>query len=196
MKILVVFAHPRVEASVVQRRMLDSIRGIPDVTVHDLYYSYPDFQIDVQREKARLVEHDLIILQHPLYWYSVPAIVKEWIDLVFEFNWAYGPHGTALQGKFLMSALSTGGDRNAYGPHGRNRFRVDEFLAPLNQTAHLCGMIWLKPFVIYSGRHMTSAELQRLVGDYHRLVVSLSEGSLDPMRFLAPGYITPGIPQG
>lgn len=95
-----------------------------------------------------------------------------------------------------MSALSTGGDRNAYGPRGRNRFRVDEFLAPLNQTAHLCGMIWLKPFVIYSGRHMTSVELQRLVGDYHRLVVSLSEGSLDPMRFLAPGYITPVMPQG
>jgi glutathione-regulated potassium-efflux system ancillary protein KefG len=195
MKTLVVFAHPRFEASIVQRRLLDNIRGLPAVTIHDLYYSYPDFHIDVAAEKIRLLEHGIIVLQHPFYWYSVPAILKEWLDLVLEFNWAYGPQGTALQGKFLMSALSTGGDRNAYGPHGRNRFPIDDFLSPLNQTAHLCGMGWLRPFIIYSGRHMAPAELERQAGEYRRIIASLSEGALDPMRLLAPGYVLPCAPQ-
>jgi glutathione-regulated potassium-efflux system ancillary protein KefG len=196
MKILVVFAHPRFETSIVQRKLLDTIRGIPDVTINDLYYAYPDFHIDVEAEKAHLLRHGIVVLQHPFYWYSVPAIVKEWLDLVLEFNWAYGPQGTALHGKFLMSVLSTGGDRHAYGPGGRNRFHIDEFLTPLNQTAHLCGMGWLKPFIIYSGRHMASPELQQLIGDYRRLIAALSEGSLDPMRLLAPGYVMPFAPHG
>src|SRR5688500_16704379 len=126
MKILVIFAHPRFESSVVQRKLLDRVGDIDAVTIHDLYGAYPDFHIDAEFEKARLLQNDIVVLQHPFYWYSVPAIIKEWLDLVLEFNWAYGPEGTALHGKFLMSVVSTGGDRHAYGPSGRNRFPVDE----------------------------------------------------------------------
>jgi glutathione-regulated potassium-efflux system ancillary protein KefG len=191
MKILIVFAHPRLETSVVQRRLLDDIRGMGHVIIHDLYYSYPDFQIDIEAEKLRLLQHDIIVLQHPFYWYSVPAIIKEWLDLVLEFNWAYGPNGDALHGKFLMSVLSTGGDEHAYHANGRNRFPIESFLSPLNQTAHLCGMGWLKPFIVYSGRRMNAAELAQKAQDYRSILKGLSDGSLDPMDLLAPGYTMP-----
>ena len=94
MKILVLHAHPRSNASVVQRAMLRAIAGLDGVTLVDLYADYPDFDIDVAREQQRLLAHDVIVLQHPFYWYSSPAIIKEWQDLVLENGWAYGPGGT------------------------------------------------------------------------------------------------------
>ena len=66
MKILVVFAHPKMSESIVQREMLSRIQNLENVTIHDLYASYPDFVIDVDHEQALLLQHDLIILQHPL----------------------------------------------------------------------------------------------------------------------------------
>ncbi len=84
-------------------------------------------------------------LQHPFYWYSAPAIIKEWLDIVLESGWAYGDGGTKLHGKYLANALSTGGRENFYHPNGRNRFTIEELLAPFNQTAHLCGMAYLRP---------------------------------------------------
>ncbi len=130
MKILVLFAHPRLSASHVQRVLADVVRDLEDITFHDLYAAYPDFTIDVAHEQALLLEHDLIVLQHPFYWYSAPAIIKEWLDLVLELGWAYGPGGNKLSGKFLMNALSTGGVEAAYRRHGRNRFEIAELLSP------------------------------------------------------------------
>ena len=135
MRILVLFAHPRLRQSVVQRAMLAAIQGLEDVTIRDLYAEYPDLMIDPRREQAELLDHDLLVLQHPLYWYSAPAIVKEWLDVVLEEGWAYGSGGTRLHGKFLLNALSTGGPQEAYHDQGRNRFPVRALLAPFDQTA-------------------------------------------------------------
>ena len=74
--------------------------------MHDLYEAYPDFDIDVRREQELLAAHEVIVLQHPFYWYSAPALLKEWQDLVLEHGWAYGSGGTALRGKALLSAPS------------------------------------------------------------------------------------------
>ena len=90
MKPLVLFAHPRLSSSVVQKAMLAAIAGLDGITVHDLYAAYPDFQIDVDREHGLLLAHDVIIFQHPFYWYSSPAIIKERLDIVLEYGWANG----------------------------------------------------------------------------------------------------------
>ena len=116
MKLLVLFAHPRLSGSVVQQAMLAAIAGLDGVTIHDLYAAYPDFAIDVAAEQHWLLAHDVIVLQHPFYWYSSPAIIKEWQDLVLENGWAYGPGGTRLRRKFLLSALSTGGTDRGLSP--------------------------------------------------------------------------------
>lgn len=191
MKLLVLHAHPRINASVVQRAMLRAIAGLDGVTLVDLYADYPTLDIDVAREQQRLLDHDVIVLQHPFYWYSSPAILKEWQDLVLENGWAYGPGGTKLAGRYLMSAISTGGSAEAYHHEGRNRFEMGELLSPFNQTAYLCSMAYLAPFVIHSGRRMAPAELSAAAESYRDLIVGLRDGTIDPRSRLAPGFTLP-----
>jgi len=191
MKLLILHAHPRSTTSVVQRAMLRAIAGLEGVSLVDLYASYPNHDIDVAAEQQRLLAHDVIVLQHPFYWYSSPAIIKEWQDLVLENGWAYGPGGTKLAGRFLMSAISTGGGETAYHREGRNRFEMHELLTPFNQTAYLCSMAYLAPFVIHGGRRMTPEQLSTAAEAYRDLIVGLRDGRLDPMSLLAPGFSLP-----
>ncbi len=193
MKILVLFAHPRPSGSVVQHAMRAAITGLEGIALRDLYAEYPDFAIDVAHEQELLLSHDLIVFQHPLYWYSSPAIIKEWLDLVLEYGWAYGPQGDRLNGKFLLSAISAGGSDSAYRDGGHNRFAVHHLLSPFDQTAHLCGMAWLDPFVVHQGRRLDQDHLVRSAEAYRDLLVSLRDGRIDPLQRLAPGY---ALPQG
>ena len=191
MKVLILFAHPRPSGSHVQRVLCDVVSNLPGVTFHDLYAAYPDLTIDVAHEQALLAEHDVIILQHPFYWYSAPAIIKEWLDLVLELGWAYGPGGDKLHRKFLMNAISTGGAEAAYRRHGRNRFEIMDLLSPFNQSAHLCGMAYLEPFVVFAGRWLTTEDLNLRASDYQGLIEGLRDGHIDPMTRLARGYTLP-----
>ena len=191
MKILVLFAHPKRQTSVVQRAMLKVIDGLEGVTIVDLYAEYPDLDIDVAREQQRLLAHDIFVLQHPFYWYSSPAILKEWQDLVLENGWAYGPGGTRLAGRCLMSAISAGGSDEAYRRDGRNRFEVADLLAPFNQTAYLCSMAYLAPFVIHAGRRLAPQELSTAMEAYRDLIVGLRDETIDPLARLAPGFRLP-----
>lgn len=191
MRLLVLFAHPKPRQSVVQRSMLAAVTGLAGITIRDLYATYPDFMIDAHREQALLAEHDVLVFQHPMYWYSSPAIVKEWLDIVLQEGWAYGTGGTQLAGKFLLNALSTGGPPEAYHTKGRNRFAVRELLAPFDQTAYLCGMGWLEPFVIHAGRKLDAATLSKKTENYRDLLVGLRDDRLDPLKHLAEGYHLP-----
>ena len=191
MRILVLFAHPRLRQSIVQRALLGAISGLDGITVRDLYAEYPDLMIDARREQSSLLAHDLLVLQHPFYWYSSPAVIKEWLDIVLEEGWAYGTGGDRLHGKFLLNALSTGGPQEAYHGKGRNRFPMRELLAPFDQTAYLCGMGWLEPFVVHAGRKLDDAVLTERAERYRDLLIGLRDGRLDPQLHLADGYTLP-----
>ena len=151
-RILVLLAHPSLGRSEVNRPMADAVRGVDGITLVDLYGEYPSFQIDIDREQKRLLSHDVVVFQHPLYWYSTPAILKEWQDLVLEHGFAYGSDGTALHGKILFNALTAGGLEAAYRSEGYNHFTIRELLHPIEQTAALCGMIYLPPFALFGAR--------------------------------------------
>ncbi len=182
-RVLVLFAHPVVERSRVNRRLVDAIRGLPDVTVHDLYEAYPTMAIDVAREQELLRAHDVVVFQHPFYWYSTPAILKEWQDLVLEHGWAYGPGGTALRGKITLNAISTGGPAAAYRADGYNRFTVRQLLAPYEQTANLCEMRFLAPFVVHAALRVASdADLGDRRDGYRRLIEGLRDDRIDLER--------------
>jgi glutathione-regulated potassium-efflux system ancillary protein KefG len=178
-RILILFAHPAVEKSRVNNRLAAAVRKLAGVTFNDLYEEYPEFDVDVGREQRLLADADLVILQHPFFWYSTPALLKQWEDLVLEHGWAYGSEGTALQGKRILSAITAGGREEAYQPEGHNRFTMAELLRPIEQTARLCGMDWLPPFAVHGTHRMSVEQMERHAADYRRAVEALRDGRLD-----------------
>jgi glutathione-regulated potassium-efflux system ancillary protein KefG len=179
-RVLVLFAHPVLERSRVNRCLVDAIRDLDGITVRDLYEEYPTLLVNVRREQADLLAHDVIVFQHPFYWYSCPSILKEWQDLVLEHGWAYGVGGTKLKGKITFNALTTGGPQHAYQRGGYNRFTVRELLAPWDQTAHLCGMKFLAPFAVHAALKVTRDEDVAPHRDaYVRLIQALRDDRID-----------------
>ncbi|MGN6703467.1 MAG: NAD(P)H-dependent oxidoreductase [Burkholderiaceae bacterium] len=170
--ILILHAHSGLQPSRVNRPMTDAARTVPHVLMHDLYETYPDFDIDVEREQALADEADLIVFQHPVQWYGVPALLKEWMDAVLTHGWAYGTGGDALRGKDFWIAATTGGDQASYRDDGLHGFPFDAFLPPLIQTARLCGMRWLPPLVLHGAHHVDDAAVTAHVARYRMLLES------------------------
>jgi glutathione-regulated potassium-efflux system ancillary protein KefF len=145
-------AHPHWRDSRVNWQLLQAARSVPGVDVNDLYSSYPDYAIDVQAEQARLARADLLVLLHPIQWYSMPPLQKLWLDEVLSYGWAYGGGGMALQGKDCWLVATTGGPERSYHPQSYNRYFFDAFLPPYEQTAALCGMRFLPPLLFHGAR--------------------------------------------
>ena len=182
-RILIQFAHPVLERSRVNRHLIEAVRDLPNVTINDLYELYPDLSIDVAREQQLLDDHDAIVFQHPFYWYSCPAILKEWQDLVLEHGWAYGAGGDHLRGKLTLNAITAGGPKSAYNRDGYNRFTARELLLPWDQTAHLCGMRYLGPFVVHGTlRVATHADVHVASEAYRKLIEALRDDRIDVER--------------
>jgi glutathione-regulated potassium-efflux system ancillary protein KefG len=188
-KVLVLFAHPALEKSRVQRELLKHSRNIKNVVLHDLYELYPDFDIDVKAEQKLLLEHDIIIFQHPFYWYGSPAIIKQWQDLVLEHNWAYGHSGNMLAGKKLFNIISCGGSAEAYTASGRNRFTIPELLRPFEQTALLCKMHYLPPYVIFGTHKLSQEQIAWQAGEYSNLLVAIADNTLDESKMMKATYL-------
>jgi len=174
--ILILFAHPRFEKSRVNRALLAGVDRLPGVTLQDLYEHYPDFNVDVEQEKHLLTAHQIIIWHHPFYMYGAPALLKQWMDLVLEYGWAYGRGVSSLQDKIIFNALTSGGTRETYAANGHNRFTVREFLAPFDQTARLCKMVYLPPFVVQGTHLLTEEQLALHAALYRTLLERLVRG--------------------
>jgi glutathione-regulated potassium-efflux system ancillary protein KefG len=178
-RILILFAHPALEKSRVHRRLVRVAPDLPGITFHDLYEAYPDFDIDVPCEQALLAAHDLIVLQHPFFWYSTPPLVKQWEDLVLEHGWAYGSHGAALHGKQMLNLITAGGGATAYRHDGYNRYTIREFLSPIEQTARLCGMDYLPPYIIHGTHRLTDSDIEAAAMRYRQLLTWLHDDQID-----------------
>jgi glutathione-regulated potassium-efflux system ancillary protein KefF len=157
--VYVLAAHPHWRDSRVNRRMLAAARGVPGIDVNDLYGSYPDFALDIEAEQARLAKAQLVVLLHPIQWYSMPALQKLWLDDVLTYGWAYGPSGVALQGKDLWLVATTGSPEASYHPQNYHRYFFDAFLPPYEQTAALCGMRFLPPLIFHGARSAPEADV-------------------------------------
>ncbi len=162
--VLVIAAHPQLAQSRVTRALMQAARqaGQADparLALRDIYALYPDYDIDAAAEQAQLLQARLVVWLHPVHWYSMPPLMKLWLDEVFAFGWAYGPGGAALRGKDLWLAASTGGPQESYRPDGYNRYFFDAFLYPHEQTAALVGMRWLPPLVLHGAHRADDAAL-------------------------------------
>ncbi|MCC5802847.1 NAD(P)H-dependent oxidoreductase [Rossellomorea vietnamensis] len=159
MKTLVLVGHPAIEESRMNKAWADRLEKEENITVHHLYKEYPDMKIDVEREQHLLLGHDRIVFQFPFYWYSTPAILKEWQDQVLQYGWAYGSEGTKLHGKEFLVVTSTGGPAGAYQSGGYNHYSMSELLKPLQAMANLTGMTFLPAYAEQGVRMLSDEEV-------------------------------------
>ncbi len=180
-KILVLFAHPAYSRSVVQKALRQAISDMENVTIHDLYDSYQEMIIDPDKEQALLLEHDIIIFQHPYFWYSTPSILKEWQDIVLEHHFAYGKGGDRLKGKDFFHVISTGAAIEQYmtGPLKDTSFK--EVFTPTRLMARLTQMNWHSPFVVDGiiQHDITKERLDQVCEDYRRVLLAMSDNIFD-----------------
>jgi glutathione-regulated potassium-efflux system ancillary protein KefF len=171
-RIYLVAAHPHWRESRVNRRLLAAAREVDGVEVNDLYTRYPDYAIDADAERERLARADLLMLMHPIQWYSMPPLQKLWLDDVLRYGWAYGTGGTALHGKDMWLAATTGGPEASYHPASYNRYFFDAFLPPYEQTAVLCGMRFLPPLILHGARSASASDIDAHVDTFAQRLAS------------------------
>jgi glutathione-regulated potassium-efflux system ancillary protein KefG len=150
-KTLVILAHPNIEKkSIANKIIIERIRTIEGVKIKDLYRECPSFKFNIEAEQAALIETESIIFQFPFYWYSVPGILKEWMDQVLTYGFAYGSAGDKLKGKQFLVSTTIGGPEDAYRTGGYNSFSINDLLKPLRQMANLSGMKYNAPLVSHN----------------------------------------------
>ncbi len=192
-KLIVYYAHPGQRFSRANEAMVAACRPVEGVTFVDLYAEYPRFNIDIEREQQRLIDHDVILFQCPLFWYSTPALVKEWIDLTLEHGFAYGAGGDRLDGKVMMFALTAAGPAEAYTPNGYQHYPLRTFLTPLERTAGLCQMRFAAPYALYGS--LLAADDGRIpphAEGYRRLLTALRDDAYDFERADSLGIVEVG----
>jgi glutathione-regulated potassium-efflux system ancillary protein KefG len=178
-KLVIQLFHPLLHKSRVNTELLRAVTGLEGVDIRILYDLYPDFDIDMKREQEVLLAHDVVVWQHPFYWYSAPSLLKEWIDIVLEHGFAYGREGKSLMGKRVMNAITAGGRREVYREGGLRKYTVSQLLAPFELTANLCNMEYLPPYVVH-GTHLLEKEgIVRAGQDYRKFIIGLRDGTFD-----------------
>ncbi len=139
--ILFIAGNPHVDTSAfiaaiqpaVQARGVEWIALIDETT--NGHFDVPGFQ-------ARMTQASTIILHFPLYWYSPPALVKQWLDSILTSGWAFPAATSKLRGKTLTLSVTTGSPLSTFQPEGSNGSTLEELLLPLERTAAYCGMNW------------------------------------------------------
>ena len=181
MKTLVLVFHPNISESRVNKALgaaAESLGG--GITVRYMYDLYPDQKVDVAAEQAALEAADRVVLQFPMYWYSTPALLKQWLDDVLLYGWAYGSTGKALAGKELLVAVSTGGAGDAYSRESSYGYTITELLRPLQATANMVQMTYLKPFTTTGTLTITDEALTQRAEDYAAVLQSKDLPVLEP----------------
>ena len=124
---------------------------------------------DIAREQEKLLWADALILQFPLWWFTMPAILKGWVERVYAYGFAYGvgEHSDArwgerygegkMKGKRAMLLVTTGGWDSHYSPRGING-PIDDLLFPIQHgVLFYPGFDVVPPFLVYRTSRMDEA---------------------------------------
>lgn len=151
-KILLINAHPNPAKSVANNAIIAEVtRRLPEINVHNIADSCRNGAFDLALEHKLLTDHDIIVFQFPLYWFSVPGLLKQWFDDVLTHGFAYGTSGTALKDKLAVFSFTAGEDISSENPV-IDGTPVKAMCAPLFLTAHYCRMRNTDP--VFSGGMM------------------------------------------
>lgn len=156
--------HPDIARSKVNAELARAASGLHHVAIADMAALYPtgiEMERDSEREAARLLAADRIVLQFPMQWYSTPALMKQWQDVVLtRMAYMHGDtEGARLAGKPIMVAATMGAEEITYRPQGRNHFTVAELLAPVQASANRFAMDWRDPFLVFGADALRADDL-------------------------------------
>ncbi|PSU48384.1 NADPH oxidoreductase [Photobacterium frigidiphilum] len=166
MNTLVLTAHPDLSTSTANRKWFEALSDIEGIVTRNLTsVAGAEMHFTPSVEQALLEQADRIVMQFPFYWYSSPPVLKAWIDQVLLFGFAYGQGGDKLQGKELILAITTGGPAESFQAGSFNRFSMNEFLTPFEQTASMVGMNYLPPFVLHSAMSRDKTKLEASIAE-------------------------------
>jgi putative NADPH-quinone reductase len=168
---LILLFHPNLSRSRVNAALVSAARGLRDIQIADMTALYPqgiDMDRDGEREAARLLGAERIVLQFPMQWYSTPAVMKDWQDKVLTRMGYIHPdtEGASLSGKPVMIAATMGATEATYQREGRNRFTVAELLAPLRASMNRFAMDWRDTFLLYGAADLDAMALANAGRDY------------------------------
>jgi NAD(P)H dehydrogenase (quinone) len=164
-------------------------RKSPDYLVYALEqrYNYEKASIapDIAGEVAKVVAADLIIFNFPLFWFSMPAILKGWIDRVLISGVCYGGmrfyDQGGLKGKQAMLTFTLGGREHMFGEdaiHGE----LEVMLRPiLRGTLAYCGLSVLPPFIGYHVPYISPEARAEILTNYSDYLGKLDQ--LTPLVF-------------
>lgn len=194
-RVLVLSGHPDLNKSYTNRLILERLaEQISDIEIRDLPVLYPDSRIDVAAEQEALLKADIIVLQFPFYWYSVPGILKQWQDDVFSYGFAYGSTGDKLKGKKFIISTTIGGPEEAYQADGYNHFTIEQLLYPLRQTAYLAQLDWQTPAVTHGmvfipGVYNTQELVESRAEAHAQGLIEQIQQLLDPKRTILEDFV-------
>ena len=180
MKTLIIVSHPELDESGSQQYLLSSIPKEAPVTVHPLEKTYPDGQIDVQKEQELLREHDRILFQFPFYWYSTPPLLKKWQDEVLTDLFAFGGAFSLpqLTGKEFSLVMVIGAKEEEYQAGGAEGFSLSALTTPFQALARKTGMQYKRPLFIHQFAYLSEKEKMQLLVRYQQHVTMEKAPSL------------------
>ncbi|POR48791.1 NAD(P)H dehydrogenase (quinone) [Paraburkholderia eburnea] len=145
---------------------------------------------DVEEEQRKILAADAVILIFPLWWFSMPAIMKGWVDRVWAFGLAYGYQGAGntyrygeggFAGKRALLAVSVGGPEQDYSPRGING-PLEQLLFPVTHgTLFFTGMQVLPSFAVYGTGHMDTDRMSNAVAAWRNRLERLFDD--EPIAF-------------
>ena len=143
--VLIISSHPDLSTSVANATILDEVaKALPDAEIRRLDSLYPDYRFDIAAEQAALLQADVVVLQFPFSWYSMPGLLKLWLDKIFPHGFSHGSKGK-LGGKKLLFSFTTGAPAVAYQKDGSMKHTVEDYFPAFETTATLCNLDFVKP---------------------------------------------------
>lgn len=177
---LIILAHPNFKNSTANKTIIEELTNsrlqIEIRNIHDLY---PDYKVDIKAEQEALLRHQTVIFQYPVYWYNMPAILKQWFDVVFEYQFAYGSKGDKLKNKNFVPSFTVGAPEDEYNTLGNHHFRVYEFCKNLEQTAYYAQMKYIDPIYFHGTSLVAGYTIKdvknKAIDQAERLIKRISE---------------------
>jgi NAD(P)H dehydrogenase (quinone) len=144
--------------------------------------AHDGFGADVQAEMDKLFRCDALILQFPLWWFGLPAILKGWVDRVFASGGRIYGGGKwydrgVFAGKRAMCSVTIGGPPSMYSQHGLNG-TISSILFPINHgMLYFTGFTVVEPFLVHAPARLTAEERAAYLDRYRERVLALTSAA-------------------